>query len=129
MRDSHINLLAEALSSQVSNPRMVMANMRENINLSAPILAGLFKEGIEDGSIAAQFPDECAQVFMLLFNFWCDPVLFECDKDSLQKRFLFLQQMMKQIGADIISDEMIAETIKYTENYYKNIKNIKKEIH
>jgi AcrR family transcriptional regulator len=115
MADPHMNLLNKVLATQAANPHMVVAGMQESVNVIAPELASLFREGMEDGSITVQHPDECAQVFMLLFNIWCDEALFPCGIQALQKRFVFIQQAMKQMGADIISDNLITICIKQAE--------------
>ena len=115
MDDPHMNLLNKVLATQAANPHMVVAGIRESVNVIAPELAALFREGMEDGSITVQHPDECAQVFMLLFNIWCDRALFPCDICALRKRLLLMQNAMRQMGADIISNGLIAACIKQAE--------------
>ena len=68
---------------------------------SAIRIVELIKQGIEDGSIATDFPTECAEIFMLLLNIWMNPVIFERDLDATVSRMKFLQQMMKQLGVDL----------------------------
>jgi len=108
----------EFFSSQISTPRLVMARMIDNINSNAPVFAEIFKEGLEDGSIKTEFPDECAQVLFLLMNIWCDPMIFECDITILKRRIAFLQQMMKKMGADIFNDELVKDYTNYLEKFY-----------
>lgn len=90
--------------------------MRELVSRGAPIIANIMQEGIIDGSIVTDFPDECAEVFLLLFNIWCDPALFRCDKARLTKRFKFLKQMMCSMCADIMSEDLM-ERIRF----YKHV--------
>lgn len=107
------------VSSQLSNHRFIVANMQSSVNKSAPILAKLLREGVKDGSITTQNPDECAEVFLLLFNTWCDHVLFECNINRLTARLQFIQQIMRQMGADILSDKAVKEYVKFIKNLYK----------
>ena len=46
------------------------------------------KEGIADGSLATEFPEECAEVFLLLMNVWCDPAVFSgnAEKDVYKRQ-------------------------------------------
>lgn len=103
----------------IQGPHFIVANMQDSVNKSAPIFAKIMREGIEDGSIATEFPDECAEVFFLLINFWCDPVIFECDTPRLLKRMKFLQKIMIEMGADIIRDELIENHIKFIDKLYE----------
>ncbi len=119
MKDQQLHSLDSVMASRIQSPHFLMANMHACVNKSAPIFAHLIREGIEDGSIATEFPDECAEVFFLLMNIWCDHVIFECDIPHLSMRLKFLQQMMKQMGVDIISDELITNHLKFIEKLYE----------
>jgi len=103
------------------SPHLVLANMRGNVMKSAHLLAGVIREGVEDGSFTTESPQECAEVFLQLFNYWCDPFFFTCDMPTVKKRLLFLQKLMKQIGVDILTDEIIALTMQYTEDFYREV--------
>lgn len=95
------------ISSAIESPQIILAFTQNNLKKLAPILADVIREGIEDKSISAAFPDECAEVLMLLLNFWCDTDIFQGDFSTLHKRFRFLQHLMRQLGVDIIEDEII----------------------
>jgi len=97
----------------VVSPQMTLAYMQNTVSTVAPHFAKIIQEGIEDGSITTEFPDECAQMFFLLMNFWCDPVLFKCSAEDFLLRLKYFQHMMKQLGMDVISDELIKMTYEY----------------
>ncbi len=119
MNDRQIHSLDGALSSQIQNPHFVMANMQDCVNKSAPFFAQIMREGKEDGTITTEFPDECAEVFFLLMNIWCDPVIFKCDISRLGSRLKFLQQIMIKMGVDIISDELITNYLEFVKEIYR----------
>lgn len=112
MRDQQIHTLDSAFVSKMESPHFVVSFLKECVNARGPIFAKIMREGLEDGSIQTDFPDECAEVFFLLINVWCDQTLFECDSLRLSRRLKYLQQLMKQTGADILSDELITEYMK-----------------
>jgi len=117
LKNQNFHTLDDLLCKNI-NPHLIMAILLDNINKAAPIFAKLFKEGIEDGSITTEFPDECADVFLVLVNTWCNPLVFECDITILKRRLTFLHQMLKQMGADILNDELIKDYMKYIENNF-----------
>ena len=98
--------------NMLGSPHLVLGVMQGNYEKSAPVLAEVFREGIADGSITTDFPDECAEVFLLLYNIWCDTFIFEADFSKVHKRLLFLQQMMANMGADIMTDEIVEASMK-----------------
>ena len=83
------------------------------------ILAGVIKEGMADGSIKTKYPDEIAEVMLLLLNTWCDPAIYETDVDGLERRLRFLQYFTGSIGVDVISDDFIAMNIELTKKIYE----------
>ncbi|WP_312637302.1 helix-turn-helix domain-containing protein [Oscillibacter sp.] len=122
LNDQQAHSLDSVLSTQIQNPYFIVATMQEGVNKSAPIFAKIMREGKEDGSITTQFPDECAEIFFLLMNIWCDPVIFACDLSRLMGRLNFLQQILIKMGADIITDELIASYLKFVEKLYEREK-------
>jgi len=108
----------DPLSVQVfKSPQMILAIMQESLKIVAPTYANIFKEGMEDGSITTIFPDQCAEALVLLMNYWCNSIIFECDTENLLNRIRFIQQMMRRLGADVISDQHISQFMKL----YKNL--------
>ena len=95
------------VSSAIESPQIILASTQNNLKKLAPIIAGVIREGIEDRSISTAFPDECAEVLLLLLNFWCDTDVIQGDFPALCRRFQFLQHLMRQLGVDILEDEII----------------------
>ena len=122
MNDKNVQATNSIFASQYQNPHFIVATIQQIMNKGAPLFAKILREGIEDGSVTTEFPDECAEVFFLLINLWCDSAFFECDTERLGRRFKFLQQMMKKMGVDIMSDEVLADCIQYDNEFYKGTK-------
>lgn len=95
------------LSSQSSNPHFVMGAMQNAVTQDAPIISKLIEEGVKDGSIQTTEPTLCAEIFLLLLNFWTSPVLFKRNLDETKKRLSYLQSLMCLLGLDIIDNEFI----------------------
>jgi len=106
-----------ALISQ--SPRLILEDLRVWAKKISPIITELIKEGNEDGSIQTAFPEECAQLFNLLFCIWCDPVTLECDAEGLHKRLLFIQHTMRLLGVDVASDAFIEKSMIFAEGLYQ----------
>lgn len=105
--DQDAHSLDSVLSAQIKNPQFVVTGIQVGVKNDAPIIAQMMMEGVEDGSITTEFPIECAEVFMLLVNIWINPLLFGRKRVETISRLQFLQQMMRQLGVDIVSDRLI----------------------
>ena len=100
------------------SPRLLIEDLRGWSKKIAPIITKLIEEGNKDGSIKTDFPEECAQLFNLLFCIWSDPVTLKCDKEGLHKRLKFIQHTMRLLGVDVASDEFIKKSIEFAEGLY-----------
>lgn len=105
------NSMNQVLSTQIKNPQFVLGGIQKGVLKDARMIAELMEQGIEDGSISAAYPLECAEIFMLLVNIWVNPLLFGRDQAQTTERLRFLQHMMRLLGADIVSDELIQRII------------------
>lgn len=95
------------LSSQASNPHFVMGALQNAVTQDAPVLAQLIEEGVKDGSLQTAQPELCAEIFLMLLNFWASPVLFGRNYEETQKRLEYLQSVMCLLGLDIMDKEFI----------------------
>jgi len=100
------------------SPRLIIEDLRGWADKISPIITELIKEGNQDGSIQTDYPEECAQLFNLLFCIWCDPVTLECNAVGLRKRLLFIQHTMRLLGVDVASDAFIEKSMKFAEGLY-----------
>ncbi|RSJ58201.1 HTH-type transcriptional repressor KstR2 [Streptococcus gordonii] len=85
----------------------ILTMMRDNLRIGAPLVSDIIKKGMADGSLRTQYPDQAAEVFLLLVNFWMHGTVFESDPEKLPERFHFLQFMMTSVGMDIFNDELL----------------------
>ncbi len=107
LKDHDSQSLNSVLSEQITNPQFVIKGLKDCVLEDGQRMASIINEGIEDGSISTDYPDEVAEIFMLLLNIWINPVLFKRTQSETIKRLQFLQHLMEQLGVDIVSDKMI----------------------
>jgi len=105
--------LVEALKSGVSvltEPRFI-AKQLKNIPASSRDILLLINEGITDGSIHVNQPEQVAQTYMLLTNVWLSPIIFSVSVEEYMQKALHLQEVYTAIGLPVI-DESILKTLK-----------------
>lgn len=110
--------LASYKTGRIKSREYIVMFMRNCIDVEAKLIADLIRDGVSDGSIATDYPDECAEVFIILFNIWCDPVILSCDSIKLQKRLEFFQHLMNTMGLDIFDDQLLDKTHKMLHDLY-----------
>ncbi|MCL2560221.1 MAG: TetR/AcrR family transcriptional regulator [Turicibacter sp.] len=107
------------MAIMTQSPHIHMAEIKKSHHQLAPLIADLMREGIEDGSINTAFPDECAQLFMLFYAIWTDPMTLACTLAELEQRLRFIQHTMKVLGVDIVSERFMTDCMTFAENLLK----------
>lgn len=95
------------LNSQSNNPHFVMSALQNTVNQDATIIARLIESGLKDGSLQTPQPVLCAEIFLLLLNYWASPVLFKRNMNETKERLKYLQSVMCLLELDIIDDNFI----------------------
>ena len=98
---------ARATGEYEKDAGFILTMMRDNLRIGAPLVSDIIKKGMADGSLQTQCPDQAAEVFLLLVNFWMHGTVFESEPERLPERFHFLQFMMTSVGLDIFTDELL----------------------
>ena len=110
--------LDDVMSVRMKSAEFVLSYMQSCVNKDSAFVSEIIKRGIADGSLVTDSPDECAEVFLLLLNVWCDPAVFNCNGEKLSSRLKFLQYLMKSIGIDVLSDGFIEKSLELLRKLY-----------
>lgn len=110
--------LDDVMSIRMKSAEFVLSYMQSCVNKDSAFVSEIIKRGIADGSLVTNSPDECAEVFLLLLNVWCDPAVFNCNGEKLSSRLKFLQYLMKSIGIDVLSDGFIEKSLELLRKLY-----------
>lgn len=113
-----LRTLDEPIAEKMDDAKIILTMMRIDMNDTVMLIGELIQEGNEDGSLHVMQPYECAEVFLLLLNTWCDTIIFPCSFEKFKKRQAFLQTLMKNIGLDIVTDELLELQIQTLKKLY-----------
>lgn len=104
-----------------SSPALVSSILMESVETVAPeYVLPIIKQGIEDGSIRTEYPEELAELIMLVGNVWLDPMVFDDDPEKIYRKCVMFDKMLRGFGLDIVDDSMFERLRSLTEMYCKN---------
>lgn len=104
-----------------SSPALVSSILMESVETVAPeYVLPIIKQGIEDGSIQTEYPEELAELIMLVGNVWLDPMVFDDDPEKIYRKCVMYDKMLRGFGLDIVDDGMFERLHSLTEMYCKN---------
>ncbi len=99
------------------NPKLLSLYLLQLQKEVPEIIEPLIEEGVADGSIQTEYPKELAEVFMLLGNIWLNPMIYQCSPEETMRKMKYYQHVLKQLGMDIVEDDIFVQLKKYTEIY------------
>lgn len=119
-RPAHDEIFSAAPNIK-SSPALVSSILMESVETVAPeYVLPIIKQGIEDGSIQTEYPEELAELIMLVGNVWLDPMVFDDDPEKIYKKCVMYDKMLRGFGLDIIDESIFERFRSLTEMYCKN---------
>lgn len=101
------------------NPQMLSRQLAQVYDRLAPdFIKPMLEEGIADGSIHTDYPEELAEVFSLLGMFWLNPLICRGEDAMRQmtRRLHFFEEMMQKLGIGTAEKGDCDETGKQPDN-------------
>lgn len=119
-RPAHDEIFSAAPNIK-SSPALVSSILMESVETVAPeYVLPIIKQGIEDGSIQTEYPEELAELIMLVGNVWLDPMVFDDAPEKIYRKCVMYDKMLRGFGLDIVDDSMFERLHSLTEMYCKN---------
>lgn len=104
-----------------SSPALVSSILMESVETVAPeYVLPIIKQGIEDGSIQTEYPEELAELIILVGNIWLDPMIFDDVPEKIYRKCVMYDKMLRGFGLDIVDESMFERFRSLTEMYRKN---------
>ncbi|MGL9731206.1 TetR/AcrR family transcriptional regulator [Enterococcus sp. DIV0756] len=105
------------------SPRFIGEQFVSMFNEVIPEITKIVEEGIQDGSIETEFPEEVAEVLMLNLNSWIGLHLTVYSESQLKRKLRFTKKLFDGVGIPIFNEEIMTEAA----NMFAYIKKDSKE--
>lgn len=90
-----------------SSPKLLFSIVKETVDEAAPdYILPIIRQGISDGSICTDYPEELAELIIFVANIWTNPMILGKSEESSCRRFMVFRQMLQGFGLDIIDREI-----------------------
>ena len=104
-----------------NNPKLLFSLLHETIEEAAPnYILPIIKQGISDGSIQTDYPEQLAELILLTANVWMNPMIFDSSEEESRRKFMVISQMLNGLGLDVVDDEILERLQELTAIYQKS---------
>lgn len=91
----------------LENPKLLAQQLAEIFEIAPNFVQPIVEEGIAEGSIKTDFPKELSEVMMLLSNIWLNPLVISASFEEMEKRLLFFNSILKNLGLDLLDEDLM----------------------
>ena len=92
----------------IEHPQFMALQMQSILGEAAPdYVLPVLREGIADGSIQAEHPEELSEVLLILANLWLHPIFRPSTPEQVRTRCAFFSQFTRQYGFELLDDDLI----------------------
>jgi AcrR family transcriptional regulator len=92
----------------IENPKFMALQMQSILGEAAPhYILPILREGIADGSIQAEHPEELSEVLLILADLWLHPIFRPSTPEQVRTRCAFFNQLTRQYGFELLDEDLI----------------------
>ena len=92
----------------IENPKFMALQMQSILGEAAPdYILPILKEGIADGSIRADYPEQLAEVLLLMTDLWLHPIFRPSTPEQVRTRCAFFNQFTRLYGFELLDEDLI----------------------
>ena len=103
------------------NPKLLFSLLHDTIDNAAPnYILPIIRQGISDGSIKTDYPEQLAELILLAANAWLNPMIFDSTEEESRRKFMVFRQMLQGFGLDIVDNEMLERVGELASIFQKN---------
>lgn len=114
MRLSFQGKILHMLPFLIENPKFMALQMQSILGEAAPdYILPILREGIADGSIHTDHPEQLSEVLLILSDLWLHPILRPSTPDQVRARCAFFNQFTKQYGFELLDEDLIDAMVKF----------------
>jgi len=101
-----------------NNPKLLASLLNDTVKEVPPVyIRPIIEQGLADGSIQTDYPEQLAELIILVANVWMNPMVFEDTEEESYGKVRVFQQMMRGLGLDIVDEEMLERLQELTSIY------------
>ena len=92
----------------IEHPKFMTLQMQSILGEAAPdYVLPVLREGIADGSIQANHPEELSEVLLILADLWLHPIFRPSTPEQVRARCAFFNQFTRQYGFELLDEDLI----------------------
>ena len=106
--DAEQQQLSREALPMLKNPRVLAQLLETNRRELTPRFLRLIEEGIADGSITTDYPQELAELIPLLTSLWLAPTVYPSSPEGMLRKFRLIGKALAALGLPLVDEELMS---------------------
>lgn len=108
------HMILHAAPSMLENPRFLAMQIRLAYSFTIPqFILPIIRQGVEDGSIQTDYPQELSEILMMLTGIWLNPLVHAAYPHSIRKRCLAFNKLLQGTNIVLFDEEAVRALADY----------------
>lgn len=91
----------------LDNPTFLAYYLKFLFKETIPVyIVPVIKEGVEDGSIHTDYPEELASILMFITDIWLNPLIVKMSNDEIIRKANLANDILKPFGIKIFNEQL-----------------------
>ena len=117
------NRIMDIVPYLLDNPKFLSIEIQSVFNEVAPLyIKPILEQGIKDGSIKTEHPNELAEALLILANVWLHPLIKPTTPEEVKARCAVYNEITSGYGFEILDEELIDTLVEYSKSINKKEK-------
>lgn len=116
LRSAEQQQLMKAAPTIMNNPKFLAMEVFESVDEYSYVIGSYIEAGNQDGSMNVKYPQEAAEILMLLANVWINPLVFPVEMEKFERKMLCFKEVLDGIGIPVMDDEVIQALLEMKRN-------------
>lgn len=102
--------------NMLDNPKFLAYYIKSIYMYTIPLcIVPIVKQGVADGSIQTDYPEEVADLLIFLSDIWMNPIVFDMTSEQITRKLLLFEQIFETFGLHLLNQEVIERARRITD--------------
>lgn len=91
-------------------PEFLVRILNNSFGMSSDCVRTILEQGVKEGTFNSEYTNQFATMFMVLINFWSNPLVIKINEEELKQKLMFMEEIFQKYGWPDIWQYVSTET-------------------
>ena len=100
--NTNMDVITSISPNLTDNPKLLASFFKQMQEMTIPeYFLPIIYEGIKDGSIKSEYPQELAELITIILNIWLNPLIFNSSKDTIRNKIKIINRCLSDFNISL----------------------------